>query len=248
MARALAPGTRAGFNGDLTARRTAARALWCAVLAAALWYVSKSALPYLTPGSTALDRYGGNSAALGVHIIFGVVALLLGPFQFVTHIRHSRPGLHRMLGRFYLAAIAVGATAAIIVLLSVQRSLPGETGLYALASAWLVTSGMALAAVRLRQFEQHREWMIRSYVVTFAFVVFRVGTDLLTAWDVAPRRQVTDSMGWLCWAVPLLVTEVALQGRKILASVREERIRPAVAPARSAVSPAIPASRAVGRT
>ena len=36
----------------------------------------------------------------------------------------------------------------------------------------LAISGMALIAIRRRNFIQHKEWMIRSYVVTFAFVTF----------------------------------------------------------------------------
>jgi len=57
--------------------------------------------------------------------------------------------------------------------------------------------------------------MIRSYVVTFAFVAFRVIVPTLSAAGVASDR--TAIAAWGCWAVPLLVTEVILQGRKILA-------------------------------
>jgi hypothetical protein len=33
---------------------------------------------------------------------------------------------------------------------------------------------MAFLAIRRRQITQHQDWMIRSYVVTFAFVFFRM--------------------------------------------------------------------------
>jgi hypothetical protein len=35
-------------------------------------------------------------------------------------------------------------------------------GLAALATAWLVTTGMAFIAIRKQVYDQHREWMIRS--------------------------------------------------------------------------------------
>ena len=57
--------------------------------------------------------------------------------------------------------------------------------------------------------------MIRSYVVTFAFVSFRI---MFTALQAAQVGQVQEQLGlasWFCWAVPLLITEVILQGRKV---------------------------------
>jgi uncharacterized membrane protein YozB (DUF420 family) len=46
-----------------------------------------------------------------------------------------------------------------------------------LSTAWVLTTGMALAAIRKRAIERHRELMIRSYTVTFAFV--RAGEDCI---------------------------------------------------------------------
>jgi uncharacterized membrane protein YozB (DUF420 family) len=43
-----------------------------------------------------------------------------------------------------------------------------------LASLWLITAVIAYLAAKKRQIVQHRQWMIRSYAVTFFFVVDRV--------------------------------------------------------------------------
>jgi Predicted membrane protein (DUF2306) len=50
---------------------------------------------------------------------------------------------------------------------------PLPRSLFMLCVAWVVTTGMALYAIRERRIEQHREWMLRSYTVTFAFVTYR---------------------------------------------------------------------------
>jgi uncharacterized membrane protein YozB (DUF420 family) len=42
--------------------------------------------------------------------------------------------------------------------------------------------------VRRRKIEQHKEWMIRSYVVTLAFLTFRVLDRILQAADDSPAR------------------------------------------------------------
>ena len=92
------------------------------------------------------------------------------------------------------------------------------SGLAGLATAWLATTGMAFLAIKRHLYEQHKEWMIRSYVVTFAFVIFRAFDTM-----IASRMPLLDHIGisaWFCWSVPLLLNEVVLQGRKILASER----------------------------
>jgi hypothetical protein len=75
---------------------------------------------------------------------------------------------------------------------------------------------MAIVAVRRGAIEQHQEWMIRSYVVTFAFVTFRSLWSILQRAGVGTTQEQLGVASWFCWAVPLLILEVALQGRRIL--------------------------------
>jgi hypothetical protein len=63
--------------------------------------------------------------------------------------------------------------------------------------------------------EQHREWMIRSYVTTFGFVNFRILVGVLTVANVGTLIDRLVAASWFCWAFPLLFTELILQGRKI---------------------------------
>src|SRR4051812_1420198 len=44
------------------------------------------------------------------HILGGLVAILIGPFQFWPHIRKNYPKVHRTMGRIYLVSILMGAT------------------------------------------------------------------------------------------------------------------------------------------
>jgi len=69
---------------------------------------------------------------------------------------------------------------------------------------------MAYAAIRKRAIERHREWMIRSYTVTFAFVLFRLVDQLLIHWQAAPDDQIDAMTAWACWSVPLLLVEPGL--------------------------------------
>ena len=48
--------------------------------------------------------------------------------------------------------------------------------------------------------------MIRSYVVTFAFVMFRILLRLLQAEHIGTFAEQVGVSAWFCWAVPLLIT------------------------------------------
>jgi hypothetical protein len=73
---------------------------------------------------------------------------------------------------------------------------------------------MAVFAIRRRNVLQHREWMMRSYAVTFAFVTFRFGVDALSSQGL-PLPDSQQIMAWACWAVPLLLLEPLLQLRRV---------------------------------
>jgi len=57
--------------------------------------------------------------------------------------------------------------------------------------------------------------MIRSYVVTLAFVNFRILVGILEGAGVGTLTEQLTAVSWFCGAVPLLLAELILQGRKI---------------------------------
>jgi hypothetical protein len=93
-------------------------------------------------------------------------------------------------------------------------------GLLGLSLAWTVTTGLAFASIRRSLIEQHKEWMLRSCVVTFAFVTFRIGDVTMQVVGIGEPLQNIAFLSWASWTLPLLVTEAILQGRKIFAVAR----------------------------
>jgi len=183
----------------------------------ALAFFAAAAAPYLLSPSYNAHQYAGRRGPLLVHIIFGTVALFSGPIQLWFGIADRRMDLHRRLGLVYMGAVAVSATAAYVIAMSPSAGWVFGSGLVGLATAWLTTTGLAFLAIKRQFLEQHKEWMIRSYVVTFAFVFFRIGAAVLGALNPAGQLAEVSALAWACWALPLLATELVLQGRKILA-------------------------------
>jgi hypothetical protein len=150
------------------------------------------------------------------HIAGGSLALLAGPFQFWTGLRRRRLEVHRWTGRLYLAGVLIGGIGSFYL---VFFTTPPDfaLALFGLATAWWTTSGMALASILRGQVDAHRDWMIRSYVVTYGFVNFRWLFDWQALAAFGDARAATA--GWLCWSVPLLFAEVAIQWRRSLGPV-----------------------------
>ncbi len=185
----------------------AAAALW--FLAGRVHYVADvsqvSYTAYFWP-----RRFG-----LLAHIAGGFTALAAGLVQVWLGLTGRTTRLHRTLGKVYAAGISVGAAGAVYMAVTIPSGLAYASGLLFLAIAWVITTGMALWAIRVRRLDQHRDWMLRSYTVTFAFVIFRLGEDTLRPWLHLPAAANSDDldalMAWACWAVPLLIAEVFIQ-------------------------------------
>jgi uncharacterized membrane protein len=173
------------------------------------------ALPYLTLDQEVLARYSSRRVWLLAHIAAGAVALLTGPVQLWFGVSRRAMAVHRRLGLAYVASVGVGAVAAFYLAAHTNLGWGFGAGITGLGIAWVVTTTLAIVAIRRGLVEQHQEWMTRSYVVTFAFVTFRTLWGVLQAAGIGTQHEQLAASSWFCWAVPLLVTEVVLQGRRI---------------------------------
>jgi uncharacterized membrane protein len=104
------------------------------------------------------------------HTLAGTLALLIGPLQFSTRFRQRHLKLHRVLGRIYVVSVFVGSFTGI----ALAAGRPGLPGTSMQAAAWMVCTTAAFVTARNRQIAVHRQWMARSYAVTFTFVSSRV--------------------------------------------------------------------------
>jgi uncharacterized membrane protein len=158
-------------------------ALWMLIGAMTLSVTLYSEVPLLR--QAAERAYLGTILFLIVpHITGGVLALLIGPIQFSSRVRRRYPRFHRALGRIYVTAVFVAAPLAIT--LSSHRHDPRAIHFVVATSvqacAWIITTLAAFLTARNGHFQQHREWMVRSYAVTLTFVGTRV-LQPIPAWN-----------------------------------------------------------------
>ena len=186
-------------------------------LLAALGFFGVFALPYLLLDAEHLAGFAGRHGWVIAHVFWGGVALFVGPFQLWMGGTGRYMPLHRRLGRVYLASIVLSCVAAFYLAFTTLNGWMFGLGLGGLACAWTVTTALAWLAIRRRNFVQHREWMIRSYVVTLGFVFFRAIVGLVLVVEIGTPLEAVTAASWVCWAFPLLITEACIQGRKVLA-------------------------------
>lgn len=189
---------------------------WLAVLVGLAYFLIKRVPRYFvfTP-----ESYGNIWHRVGwlfPHIVGGLLAAVLGPLQFWPRIRRDYLPFHRIAGRLYVVAVLVASIAS----LGISFRLGGDNAAYAggligLAGAWILTTGMAFVAIRRKNLVQHKQWMIRSYVVTFAFVTFRLFDDALSHRGLVPEHEFYSMLAWACWAIPLVVTEAIIQSAEV---------------------------------
>jgi uncharacterized membrane protein len=187
-----------------------------AILLLACAFVFHYVFPYYLHYNPAeFEGFWPRRGWLLAHISSGMVALLIGPFQFSRWLRQRYLQLHRVMGHVYLIAVLCGSIGALALSITTPDGRPWGFGLQGLILAWITTAGMAYYAIRQRQIQVHQEWMVRSYVVTFAFVTFRLLYDVPPMSRLGPPNERGITYIWACWALPLLATEVILQLRRM---------------------------------
>lgn len=188
-----------------------------AFFAVAFWMIAVT--PYFTLQREAFgqapDVYWPRRFPLWLHIAGGSLALLLGPVNLWLGETRRRLAWHKRLGLAYFSGVALATAAAFYLSFTTPLGVVFATGLFTLAVAWTITSGMAFRAIARRAVAQHREWMIRSYVVTLGFVFFRIAFAVMETQQIGTVTERLGLAAWGCFTLPLLITEMALQWRKV---------------------------------
>jgi uncharacterized membrane protein len=155
------------------------------------------------------------------HGIAGTLALFLGPLQFSKRIRQRNLRLHRIVGRCYVAGVAICSPLAIYIgivhtppILSVAAVVQ--------ATAWMLTTGAAFLCARRGNIPQHRQWVVRSYAIALIFLEVRVVQAI-----PAITRMGLDGVTyvvWTCIALSLLVPEFIIQWRGMFPAKASGRV------------------------
>ncbi|OLT27878.1 hypothetical protein BJF83_16980 [Nocardiopsis sp. CNR-923] len=157
---------------------------------------------------------------LWTHIAGGTVLMVLVIGQVWPWLRERHPSVHRWCGRVYVfgGVPLVGIPALLIAPLS-HTGPSSQVGTTLWAVAWLGFTVTGYVMVRRRRYAEHREWMLRSFVLIYGIALQRLVVPLLLLamlprigrdYDGGVSDLVMDlfpASMFVSWMVPLIVLE-----------------------------------------
>lgn len=159
------------------------------------------------------------------HGIMAACALVLGPMQFSDRLRQRFAKFHRVVGRFYVFGVFIGAPLGFYIQYYEERMGGARSFSFAAltdAALWMLTTAIAMYFILKGKVALHRQWMTRSFAVAIVFLEVRVVLGL-TGWEALGER-VAETVVWMCVAFSLLFADFILQW--------QDFSRPRPAPAR----------------
>lgn len=140
-------------------------------------------------------------------------ALFLGPFQFSERLRRRFTKTHRVMGRFYVAGVLLGAPVGFYVAyFEATRLNPGVEGWQSLmvasffqAALWMVCTLLAMKFILERKVQLHRQWMTRSFSCALIFLEVRAVAGVFH-W-----QQYIPLIVWGCVAMAVPLADFVLQ-------------------------------------
>ena len=176
-----------------------------------------STLRYITNGEAPPPPILANAYAnpfLVVHVVGGIIALVVGPLQFVRRVRTRMPALHRATGIIYVGACLVAAPAGFMLALGTTAGPVAGVGFAIPALLLPVFTWLGLRAALDRRFAEHREWMLRSYAIVSVAITLRLMLPAsgLLGFEFLPAYQ---AISCLCWITNLALFEYHIRRTRI---------------------------------
>jgi hypothetical protein len=149
------------------------------------------------------------------HVLVGGLILLTGFFQLFPGSQMRFPKIHRRLGYFYVMGILFfAAPGGLIMSLFIGRGPVVLCSFLLQSILWFVFTAMAFDRVRKKQISAHREWMWRSFALTFAAITLRVYIFIFS-WQADLGQPIAYAvLSWLSWVPNLFIVEIFLQSTK----------------------------------
>ena len=153
-----------------------------------------------------------------IHIGFGGLSLLTGWSQFSASLRKKRIELHRKLGFVYLISVVFSGLSAVAISFYATGGFMAASGFFILAIIWLYTSAQAYYAVKRKDIDSHRIFMLYSFAACFAAVTLRIWLPLLSSLlgDFVMAYRI---VAWLCWVPNIVIVWWFLRRQRITTSI-----------------------------
>ena len=201
-----------------------------------LFVLYRYEMPFLDSQSPIWQHFAKVKWWLLPHGLLGAIALFIAPLQFSNRLRQRHLLLHRVLGRIYVAGVAVSAPVAVHIAI-VQGPLTLVMAAMTQSTGWVLTTAIALYCIRTGNVQQHRQWMIRSYPFAMVFIFVRA---IIAIPAIARLGELgVVSAVWTCIAAACFIPTFVINWRAVFPTKKHSapgvKIRAAAATADSSL-------------
>lgn len=156
-------------------------------------------------------RYSVYLPAFYIHIATGSFVLITGVFQLSKWIRARYTAWHRAAGKVYIFVILIfTAPSGLVMSLYANGGMAAGIGFALLALLWWLFTWKGFKNAMHKHWDVHREFMIRSYALTFAAVTLRL-YSFFFALAGFRGESIYIIVAWLSWVPPLILIEIYLR-------------------------------------
>jgi len=155
--------------------------------------------------------YHAFPAVIGMHVAPGAIYLGLALLQFNSGIRSRFPKLHRVTGRIAVGLGVVSGVFALVVTLLFPFH--GALGIYVIgpfAVLFLFSLLRGFWFAYSRNFERHREWMIRALAVATSIATMRI-VFVPSLLIIGPSMEVAAWLSLVSFGVAFVIHSVAAE-------------------------------------
>ncbi|WP_428655815.1 DUF2306 domain-containing protein [Runella sp.] len=146
-----------------------------------------------------------------IHITSSLWTMGIGIAQFIPSFVKKYPRLHQTLGKVYVFSILfLAAPSGLGLAIYANGGLPAKVGFSFQCIIWWLTTFVAWREIKLKRWQTHIEWMMRSYGVTLAAMSLRVGSYAMVYLFHTKPIETYLTVTWLSWVGNLVIVEALI--------------------------------------
>lgn len=153
--------------------------------------------------------------AFYTHVFTGIIALLAGFTQFSGYILREHRSLHRLMGKVYVFVVLfVNFPTGMLMAFYANGHWPTRLAFVILDSLWFWFTLKAFLEIRKGNIKAHKQFMIRSYALTFSAITLRTWKMILSGLLVINPDTLYMIDAWLGFVPNLLFAEWLVRRRR----------------------------------
>jgi hypothetical protein len=146
--------------------------------------------------------------AFYTHVFTSLFTLIAGFTQFSTYISAHHKKIHKTMGRLYVyAVLCINFPAGAIMAIYASGLLPSKIAFLILDGLWFWFTYKAFVTAKQKNFKAHKQYMIRSYALTFSAITLRTWRIILSSLIVISPLHLYMIDAWMGFVPNLLMAE-----------------------------------------